>query len=110
MTAHRSAPAPQLEWNAPDWRNLAECLQYDGDLWFPLGDDPAVRGEPGRSQVAAAKAICAVCPARTACLDYAIETRQEYGVWGGLDEDERRALKRKQDRQARALARQGVAS
>ena len=43
---------------------------------------------------AAAKAICAGCPVRDACLAYALDTGQEYGIWGGLTEDERRALLR----------------
>ena len=53
------------------------------------------RGEK-LAREAVAKRICAVCPVRQLCLDYALETREGHGVWGGLNETERRAiLKRK---------------
>jgi WhiB family transcriptional regulator, redox-sensing transcriptional regulator len=39
-----------------------------------------------------AKAICAACPVRKDCLDYAIATHEPHGVWGGLNELERRPL------------------
>ena len=41
-----------------------------------------------------AKAICATCPVQQECLDFALKTRQEFGIWGGTTEDERRALAR----------------
>ena len=44
---------------------------------------------------AVAKRICAVCQVRQACLDYALETREGHGVWGGLNETERRAVLRR---------------
>ncbi|MHB1445198.1 MAG: WhiB family transcriptional regulator, partial [Acidimicrobiales bacterium] len=44
---------------------------------------------------AATKTVCAQCEVRVACLDYAMETRQEFGIWGGTDEDERRSLVRR---------------
>ena len=40
----------------------------------------------------AAKSICATCPVRTPCLDFALEIREPHGIWGGLNESERRAL------------------
>ncbi|MFK0016206.1 WhiB family transcriptional regulator [Streptomyces sp. NPDC091027] len=46
-------------------------------------------------QIARAKAICATCPLVSSCLDGALERGEEYGVWGGLTEDERRSLKRR---------------
>ena len=50
---------------------------------------PAVESDDGAE---AAKAICAVCPVREPCLEYAITAREKEGVWGGLDEQERRRL------------------
>lgn len=41
-----------------------------------------------------AKLCCNICPAKPYCLILAIENQEEYGVWGGLDEDERRDLKK----------------
>jgi WhiB family redox-sensing transcriptional regulator len=46
------------------------------------------------AQTAAAKAVCARCPVREPCLDWALETNQGSGVWGGMSEDERRAYRR----------------
>ena len=49
---------------------------------------------PGRGESAGpARQACAVCPVRQPCLDYAITNRIAYGVWGGLTERERRALR-----------------
>ena len=39
-----------------------------------------------------AKAICATCPVRGLCLEYALAVREPYGIWGGLNEYERRRL------------------
>ncbi|MFF1498088.1 WhiB family transcriptional regulator [Streptomyces sp. NPDC058304] len=44
-------------------------------------------------QIARAKAVCATCPLKVSCLEGALERGEEFGVWGGLSEDERRALK-----------------
>jgi WhiB family redox-sensing transcriptional regulator len=44
--------------------------------------------------IAAAKAVCRACTVREECLEFAISTNQEYGVWGGTSEEERRVLRR----------------
>jgi WhiB family redox-sensing transcriptional regulator len=72
-----------------DWRTRAACADVDSELFFPIG----VTG-PAIPQIAAAKAVCAACEVRAACLEFAIVTNQEYGVWGGTSEEERRALRR----------------
>lgn len=100
---------PQRDLDDPDWRKHAACQWVDPELWFPPGDDPQARTKAGKEQVAEAKLVCMSCEVRSTCLDYALSTYQGYGVWGGLDEDERRALIRRRAKQARA-ARQGVAS
>ena len=63
-----------------------------------------VEGDVAVPQIAAAKSICAACPVLAQCLDFALEARQDYGVWGGLTEDERRSLRRSRQRRARKLA------
>jgi len=72
-----------------DWRADAACSDIDPDLFFPVG----VTG-PAVGHIAAAKAVCAGCSASRACLEFAITTNQEYGVWGGTSEEERRVLRR----------------
>ena len=78
------------KWGLDDrWRDGASCAEVDSDLFFPVG----VTG-PAVGQIAAAKAVCSQCPVQTQCLEFAITTNQEYGVWGGTSEEERRALRR----------------
>jgi WhiB family transcriptional regulator, redox-sensing transcriptional regulator len=48
--------------------------------------------------------VCRQCSVADACLRWALESGQDSGVWGGLSEDERRALKRRRSRAARARA------
>ena len=73
-----------------DWRDKAACLTVDPELFFPVGNTgPAV------DQIEKAKAVCATCTVTEICLQYALESSQDSGVWGGLSEDERRALKRR---------------
>jgi WhiB family redox-sensing transcriptional regulator len=80
-----------------DWRDSAACLKVDPELFFPVGNTgPAV------DQIEKAKAVCARCTVTEQCLQYALETSQDSGVWGGLSEDERRALKRRAARARRA--------
>jgi WhiB family redox-sensing transcriptional regulator len=72
-----------------DWRHRARCRDADPELFFPVGTTG-----PAEAQVQAAKAICALCPVRDECLQWALDTAQDAGVWGGLSEEERRALRR----------------
>ncbi|MGH9155841.1 MAG: WhiB family transcriptional regulator [Acidimicrobiales bacterium] len=77
-----------------DWRAQAACRNRDVEIFFPTGD--------GEDAAAPAKAICATCPVRAACLEWALDTRQEEGVWGGLSETDRRRLRRRRQAAERA--------
>jgi len=72
-----------------NWRLLAACRSADPDLFFPVS-----ASGPSLDQVTRAKAICAGCQVRQQCLAFALATGQTHGVWGGLSEQERRALGR----------------
>ncbi|MFI8003133.1 WhiB family transcriptional regulator [Streptomyces sp. NPDC086010] len=76
-----------------NWRMHAACRDEDPDLFFPIGSTG-----PALVQVEEAKAVCGTCPVREQCLDWALEYAQDAGVWGGMDENERRALKRRRAR------------
>src|SRR6478736_3887197 len=80
-----------------DWRDRAACLDADPELFFPIGNTG-----PAILQIEEAKAVCRTCPVIDTCLKWALETGQDAGVWGGLSEDERRALKRRNARAGRA--------
>lgn len=92
----RHAPSPD---RGSDWRDKAACLTQDPELFFPTG---SLEKGPGFDQQEKAKRVCGRCAVRATCLEYALETGQDSGVWGGLGEDERRALKRRANRQRRA--------
>ncbi|MFI8191251.1 WhiB family transcriptional regulator [Streptomyces sp. NPDC085946] len=68
----------------PDWQTEALCAQTGADFFFP---------EPG-SSVREAKRICGMCAIRSACLEYALDHDERFGVWGGLSEKERLELRR----------------
>lgn len=80
-----------------DWRHRAGCRDEDPELFFPVGNSG-----PALLQIAEAKTVCRRCPVISDCLTWALDTGQDAGVWGGMSEDERRALKR---RNARTRAR-----
>ena len=80
------------------WRRLAACADLDPGVFFPVGTTGAAV-----VQIASAKAVCHRCPVRLACLQFALVTHQEDGVWGGHSEEERRELRRKWRRLGRPL-------
>ncbi|MFJ2605630.1 WhiB family transcriptional regulator [Streptomyces sp. NPDC091279] len=80
-----------------DWRDDAACRGEDPELFFPIGTSG-----PALLQAEQAKAVCTGCPVQQQCLRWALEAGDCLGVWGGTDEDERRALRTRQRRQARA--------
>ena len=83
-----------------DWRHRAACRDVDPELFFPIGNTG-----PALLQIEEAKQVCRRCAVTEACLSWALGSGQDSGVWGGLSEDERRALKRRRARRrARAHA------
>jgi len=73
-----------------DWRDTAACRDSEPNLFFPIGSTGSAV-----DQIEAAKAICLECSVREECLNYALETNQEAGVWGGYAEAERRRLRKR---------------
>jgi WhiB family redox-sensing transcriptional regulator len=71
------------------WRKYALCRDTDPDLFFPVG----TTGQ-ALVQIDRAKQVCAQCPVSQECLDFALETNQDSGIWGGTSEEERRKLRR----------------
>lgn len=72
-----------------DWRHEAACRDVDPEIFFPVGTTG-----PALAQIEAAKAICASCSVSTPCLEWALDTAQDSGIWGGSTEEERRTLRR----------------
>ncbi len=82
-----------------DWRHSAACRDEEPELFFPIGNTG-----PALQQIDEAKRVCQSCDVVESCLNWAIETGQDAGVWGGLSEDERRSLKRRRARERARMA------
>lgn len=74
----------------PAWMVFAACTGLDPDLFFPQSRGPGAGRE--------AKAVCAGCQVRSDCLEYALDRDYGAGVWGGLNERERRTIRRRRAR------------
>jgi WhiB family redox-sensing transcriptional regulator len=72
-----------------DWRDSAACRDTNPDLFFPVGTTG-----PAIEQIENAKAVCRECPVQATCLEYALITNQDSGVWGGTSEEERRKIRK----------------
>jgi WhiB family redox-sensing transcriptional regulator len=91
MAERRFKHTPEGMW----WVAEARCVGEDPELFFPVGTTG-----PASHQVDAAKRICGSCAVRPDCLEWALTTCQDAGVWGGLDEEERREIRRARRRAA----------
>jgi len=90
--------------NLAQWWSLAACRSADPDLFFPISGRAA-------AQIARAKAVCAQCVVQRDCLRYALAADPVQGVWGGLSEQERRLLRRREQKaRARAARRSSPAA
>ena len=87
-----SIPASSLALASADysWRNLAICRDTDPDLFFPVGTTGYAL-----VQIDKAKHVCSECPVTRDCLQYALDTNQDSGIWGGTSEEERRTIRRR---------------
>lgn len=93
---HRTLPRPY------HWSDDAACVGVETAAFFPVG-----QGALSASVLATdAKAICRRCPVQSDCLGHALTFREDYGVWGGMDEDERADLLRQARRTAEKQRRQ----
>ena len=66
------------------WTDSAECRGVETEIFYPSSSE----------EEAEALSICATCPVRAQCLDYAIRNREPYGIWGGATPEQRRRLRR----------------
>ncbi len=78
-----------IDFEKEDWMLEGGCVYSDTELFFPVGSSMKAM-----KQANEAKAICMECPVVTECLEYAIRTNQDSGIWGGTTEDERKSIRR----------------
>lgn len=76
-------------WDYGSWRDSAKCRETNPSWFFPVG----VTGD-SEVQIRRVKEFCSACPVSLECLEFALRTNQEYGIWGGKDEEERRIIRR----------------
>ena len=89
----RPADERQRDAEAAHWTGRGACREpgTDPELFFPVGET----GLEAHRQVTAAKAVCARCPVTERCRDWAVQTGESHGIWGGTTPDERRRLRRR---------------
>lgn len=75
----------------PEWMDGAPCTQADPEAWFP---------ESGADTTRHAMRVCAGCPVRSECLEYALENDLTVGIWGGTSAAERRRIRARRRRAA----------
>lgn len=77
----------RIDFTRPNWADEAACKGMDPKIFFP---------ERGAS-VEPARKVCASCPVRVTCAQYAIDNADRYGIWGGLSEKKRRKIRMGRD-------------
>lgn len=75
---------PQSDFWA--WQAEGLCKDADSEVFFL---EPSMRGDIKRLRIDVAKSICKPCPVKNDCLEHALAVPENYGVWGGLSEEER---------------------
>jgi WhiB family redox-sensing transcriptional regulator len=82
---------PVAPSHSTDWQEHAACRFEDTGLFFPMEGD-----EPSHIELrySLAKRICALCPVRQPCLDFALALDERFGIWGGLTPHQRAKLRR----------------
>ena len=78
---------------ATDWRAAGACLSADPELFFPIP-----QGAIAERQISSALRVCAGCAVRQQCLDFAMQTAEAHGIWGGTTPEERIRARRKATR------------
>lgn len=82
-----SAPAGETTW-----RSAASCRRTDAVHFY--APPHFERREERQARERAARALCGQCPVQRACLDYSLMVQEPHGIWGGLNEQQRRRLLR----------------
>jgi WhiB family transcriptional regulator, redox-sensing transcriptional regulator len=92
MAAREDDPLEyRYPWDLEEgWQHKARCRGADASLFF--SPTYLEKREVRSTREARAKAICSECAVQRDCLDFALSTREPHGIWGGLNEIERRAV------------------
>ncbi|MEU6342169.1 WhiB family transcriptional regulator [Streptomyces sp. NPDC046977] len=102
LTLRRSAP-DNLD-PPTNWQKNGACRNEEFDLHFPAGTTGI-----HFVQAQEAKAVCRRCPVMERCAAWALQNREPFGIWGGIDEDERRSMLRRLARDRTAARKEAAA-
>jgi WhiB family redox-sensing transcriptional regulator len=80
---------PMLNMSGQAWHLTAACRALDPEMFFSPDDE---RGPRKRQRDATAKAVCASCPVKRKCFEWALAVHEPYGIWGGATASERASL------------------
>ena len=86
----------------PTWRVDAQCRERNAVHFF--APPHFERREEKRSREGAARALCGSCKVQAECLDYSLTVQEPHGIWGGLNELERKRLLRKRAAEAESAS------
>lgn len=109
-SARHSRTFSRADWN---WTERAACRGEDLALFFgPSTDGRDDREYPPakRDREAEAKWFCGLCDVREQCLQYALDAGEKYGIFGGLNEEERKRFRRNQVERERKASRRETAA
>jgi WhiB family transcriptional regulator, redox-sensing transcriptional regulator len=93
------------EHDPREWRTAGACASADPDLFFPI-----LTMERAAAQIAQARRICTGCRVRRQCLEFALETGEKEGVWGGTTPEERARIRREEAARRRRERRRELAA
>lgn len=93
-----TAGATALAHVEPTWRSAAACQGSTAGAFYPPNSTETREQRAQREGVA--RSLCGRCPVQQACLEYALFVQEPYGIWGGLNELERRRLLRRRGGQS----------
>ncbi len=96
----REIAVAMMDTDELDWQEQAACREHENTLFF--GPDAGESELEKQSREQRAKLVCQRCPVQEPCLEFAMETNQKYGIWGGMTDKERASLKRRRARARRA--------
>lgn len=83
------------------WMNEAACVGADPNLFYHTGRTP---------EVFKAKQICDSCPVKGQCLEFDLAAEHQWGTWGGVEQEERRKIKNRQNNVGRSAVRNSLPS
>ena len=86
----------------PTWRVDAQCRSKNAVHFF--APPHFERKDEKDSREGAARALCGACKVQAQCLDYALTVQEPHGIWGGMNELERRRLLRKRAAEAESAS------